>query len=268
MQDSTPTRLPASFDTPVKVVFTDVDDTLTWEGKLPPETFLALERLRRSGIKVVPVTGASAGWCDCIVRTWPVESVIGENGSFWMQRNASGHVIRTFRETESRRNDNNRRLKALGSEVMHRFPEIGYTQDQPFRLTDMAFDIAQQAQVPLDVAHAATEWLKAQTEVSARLSSIHLNVWIGDYNKADTALAWLNQHHPELSAEHCAFIGDSPNDEAMFEHFPRSIGVANIQRFLAHMQHQPRYITENTGGYGFVELSECLLKGLTEDTTL
>lgn len=251
--------LPARIDTPVKVVFTDVDDTLTWEGRLPAAAFTAMEKLRDAGILMVPVTGASAGWCDCIVRTWPVDAVIGENGSFWMQHNEAGQVIRCFREKEPIREQNFRRLKILGAELNRRFPDIDHTQDQPFRLTDVAFDIAQQARVDRAVAQEATRWLIEQA-VSARLSSIHINAWIGSYDKADTAKVWLNQNLPHLNLTECAFIGDSPNDEAMFEHFPLSVGVANIRRFLSGMQYRPRYITESNGGYGFVEFAERMLR--------
>ena len=257
------TRLPAQFEAPVAVVFTDVDDTLTWEGRLPAETFMAMEKLRQAGIQVVPVTGASAGWCDCIVRTWPVDAVIGENGSFWMQPNRDGHIVRHFRESAPVRERNFERLTQLGMELKRRFPEIDHTQDQPFRLTDMAFDIAQQAQVDRSVAEEATRWVQEQS-VSARLSSIHLNVWIGNYNKADTAMAWLRANLPHLAVSECAFIGDSPNDEAMFEHFPLSVGVSNIRRFLGSMEYQPRYITESNGGYGFVQFAQRLLALGTE----
>ncbi len=250
--------LPARFDALVKVIFTDVDDTLTWEGRLPAATFSAMERLRDAGIRVIPVTGASAGWCDCMVRTWPVDTVIGENGSFWMQHDGTGHVIRHFREMENDRERNVRYLRTLGVGLQRRFPDIGLAQDQPFRLTDVAFDIAQQAQVDRSVAEEATQWLIGQG-VSARLSSIHINAWIGSYDKADTAKVWLSRNLPHLDLTECAFIGDSPNDEAMFEHFPVSVGVSNIRRFLSGMQYQPRYISRSNGGYGFVELAESVL---------
>ncbi|GAL18761.1 haloacid dehalogenase-like hydrolase [Vibrio maritimus] len=74
----------------IQWLLTDVDDTLTWEGKLPSETLSALSKLNNAGIKVVAVTGACAGWCDQIAKLWPVHGVIGENGAFWMQKNPSG----------------------------------------------------------------------------------------------------------------------------------------------------------------------------------
>ena len=81
-----PQPIPKIFPQKTKILFTDVDDTLTWKGRLPHETFTALVKLQEAGIKVIPVTGASAGWCDCMIRTWPIDSIIGENGAFVMSK--------------------------------------------------------------------------------------------------------------------------------------------------------------------------------------
>lgn len=35
----------------IEWLLTDVDDTLTWQGKLPPETLVALAELERVGVK-------------------------------------------------------------------------------------------------------------------------------------------------------------------------------------------------------------------------
>ena len=64
----------------IRVVLTDIDDTLTSGGKLTAPAYEALERLHASGRIVVPVTGRPAGWCDHIARMWPVDAVVGENG--------------------------------------------------------------------------------------------------------------------------------------------------------------------------------------------
>ena len=73
------------FDRRLEWFFTDIDDTLTSGGLLPPESFEALWMLHESGIRVVPVTGRPAGWCDHIARMWPVSGVVGENGSFFFR---------------------------------------------------------------------------------------------------------------------------------------------------------------------------------------
>jgi len=249
--------LPDQLDIAVKVLFTDVDDTLTWQGQLPLETFQAMSRLQQAGIQVIPVTGACGGWCDCMIRTWPVTTVIGENGSFWMAQDSQGHVQTSFRYPEEVRAKNRTTLLRLGQQLSEHFPDVGYTLDQQYRLTDMAFDIGQQAEVPTETAIKATQWLTDQG-ISARLSSIHINAWLGDYSKADTALHWLQQQS-DLHPGQCAFIGDSPNDEAMFEHFDHTFGVGNIRRFLPDLKYSPRFITASPGGYGFAELAEVLL---------
>ncbi len=66
----------------IRFVLTDIDDTLTKDGKLPPQAYNALWALKEAGIRVIPVTGRPAGWCDLIVRQWPVDAVVGENGAF------------------------------------------------------------------------------------------------------------------------------------------------------------------------------------------
>ena len=69
----------------VRAVLTDIDDTLTDEGRLPACSYQAMEDLRNAGILVVPVTGRPAGWCDLIARQWPVDGVVGENGAHRLQ---------------------------------------------------------------------------------------------------------------------------------------------------------------------------------------
>lgn len=240
----------------IKILFTDVDDTLTWQGRLPVETFMALDKLRKKGITVIPVTGASAGWCDCMIRTWPIDYVIGENGSFWMARDKIGKVDITYSVEAQLRQQNLAKLHILATQLTHRFPSVDYTPDQAFRFTDIAFDIDQQTQVPPQQAQAALSWLK-EHGVHAKLSSIHINAWLGNYSKAATALRWLEQQG-KYTVEQCAFIGDSPNDEEMFKHFTCSIGVVNVAKFIAVMQYHPRYITQASGGFGFVELANIL----------
>ncbi|MEG3619531.1 HAD family hydrolase [Magnetovibrio sp. PR-2] len=239
------------------MVFSDIDDTLTWEGRLPPEVLQALQRLKDAGIIVVPITGGCAGWADCFVRTWPVQTVITENGSFWLHQDHNNHVHRHFLCGEAERKANFDRLMELSEDFRKRFPMIDFAQDQDFRLTDIAFDIGQQASIARELAEQATHWWLEQG-VTARFSSIHINVWIGDYNKATAAKAWLDQQDG-ITAEQCAFIGDSPNDETMFAEFKNTIGVANIQRYLKLMPQGPKFITQGKGGFGFCEFAESLL---------
>ena len=251
-----PEQLPSHLSQNIRVLFTDVDDTLTYKGEIPFETIQAIHQLRAAGILVVPVTGASAGWCDCLLKTLPIKYIVGENGAFYMEQAEGGHTITHFLKAAERVEKDLAQLKALAQQLKTTFADIGFTQDQNFRISDVALDIGQAVKVEFSRAKQATEWLKSQG-VNAKLSSIHINTWIGDYNKASGALAWIDAQQIPLAQ--CAFIGDSTNDEAMFEAMPLSVGVANVQRFLPTLSHKPDYITQQNGGLGFVELAKALL---------
>ena len=250
--------LPARLAPRPGIIFTDVDDTLTCDGLLPAETFNALYELQNAGVEVIPVTGASAGWCDCLIKTWPINTVIGENGALTMSKNQRGIVTTHLVKNADNVARDMARLKQIATELSARHPEIQYTQDQKFRLSDIAFDIGQAVMVDAAVSERATQWLIDQG-VQARRSSIHINVWIGDHSKATGALQLLNGRN--IAVGDCLFIGDSPNDEAMFKHFPLSVGVSNVEKFLSKMQHAPVYITQREGGFGFVEMTHAILNG-------
>jgi hydroxymethylpyrimidine pyrophosphatase-like HAD family hydrolase len=57
----------------------------------------------------------------------------------------------------------------------------------------------------------------------------------------------------------CAFSGDSPNDEPMFEYFPQSYAVANIKNFMDQLNHKPTFIMKSEGGLGFTEVAAAIL---------
>jgi HAD superfamily hydrolase (TIGR01484 family) len=257
-----PQPLPKFFPHKPRILFTDVDDTLTWKGRLPHETFTALVKLQQSGIKVIPVTGASAGWCDCMIRTWPIESIIGENGAYFVDRNSEGQLSYEFSVEESERANNWQRLLQLKKKVINKFANARPTADQPFRLTDIAFDINQDHKVEREEAFEIAKFCEA-SGMNVKISSIHINVWCGEYNKASTANKWLAQH--EIESNDAMFIGDSPNDDSMFSNFVHTVGVANIEPFIEELKSPPSYVTSHPGGYGFVEMADALIEGLREN---
>jgi len=71
--------LPEDARLKIRGVLTDIDDTLSTDGKITGEAYLAMQRLHAAGRLLVPVTGRPAGWCDHIARMWPVDAVVGEN---------------------------------------------------------------------------------------------------------------------------------------------------------------------------------------------
>src|SRR3546814_13784759 len=107
----------------VDVILTDVDDTLTRGGKLSALTLDAIERLSCSGLRVIPVTGGCAGWCDHIVRAWPVAAVIGESGAFRFRMRSDGGLERYFVRPLEQLRDDQRRLLHIARQALAAVPE-------------------------------------------------------------------------------------------------------------------------------------------------
>jgi hypothetical protein len=128
----------------VRVVFTDIDDTLTTEGRLTARAYGSLEALQQTGILVVPITGRPAGWCDHIARMWPVDAVVGENGAFYFRYDrAARHMTRRFDQPDALRAANRGRLKQLADHILAAVPGAAVASDQAYRETDLAIDFCE-----------------------------------------------------------------------------------------------------------------------------
>ena len=100
--------------------------------------------------------------------------------------------------------------------------------------------------------------------MTAKISSIHVNGWFGDYDKLSMAKMMMRERYgidleDSAQRERCVFAGDSPNDAPMFAYFPLSVGVANVLNFADRLPHRPHSITHNACGAGFAELARHLL---------
>ena len=87
---------PAQILAGIHTVITDVDDTITHDGKLAGSTLAALERLHDTGVRIIPATAASAGWGSLMATLWPVDTVIAENGGIAFTRDEEGGISRRF----------------------------------------------------------------------------------------------------------------------------------------------------------------------------
>ncbi len=247
----------------IEFVFTDIDDTLTEDGRLLPEAFAALWKLHDQGLKVIPVTGRPAGWCELIARQWPVDAVIGENGAFYFKLH-NNDMKRVFAYDETTREENKNKLKAIEVDVMANVSRVQIASDQFCRLFDLAIDFAEDVKpaIPKEDIQKVVDIFKKHG-AQAKVSSIHVNGWFGDYDKLSCCERFLKNEY-FLSLEDCAdkavFVGDSPNDAPMFAAFKHSVGVANVKDFEDQMEHLPTYICEHKGGLGFAEFANLLLK--------
>jgi len=250
----------------VAAVFTDIDDTLTTGGKLDAATYGALESLQRAGLLVIPVTGRPAGWCDLIARLWPVDGVIGENGALYMWHDRDSGVLRTRHLLDpSQRRANAARMAEVRDRILREVPGCAVASDQFCRQYDLAIDFCEDVPplAPEDVQRIVE--IMEQAGMTAKISSIHVNGWFGDYDKLSMARLMMRERYgvdldDEGERGRCVFAGDSPNDAPMFAYFPLSVGVANVRRFADSLAHAPGYVTDQPCGAGFTELSRHLLE--------
>lgn len=242
----------------------DVDDTFSTRGKITAEAFSALWRAHESGLHLVPVTGRPAGWCDHFARFWPVDAVIGENGafSFFMQDGVRRRLNTPMKWTHD---EARAKLKALEAQILERFPHARWSSDQEYREYDLAIDVYEDVEPWPDADVEALMTLCADTGAEVKLSSVHVNVWYGDYDKYAGFRHWLEQgapgtdETPSSDPASWIYIGDSPNDDPMFERFKNSVGVANVLPFRDRMDCGPTWVTDGEGGSGFAQVVDTLL---------
>ena len=247
----------------VHTVLTDIDDTLSLHGRLPAAAYGALERLQAAGLRVIPVTGRPAGWCDHIARFWPVDGVIGENGAFYMWHDAPARVLRSRhwlapdQQVRARQ-----RLAEVQARILAEVPGCAVASDQFCRLYDLAIDFCEDVPALPPSAIDRIAALMQEAGMTAKVSSIHVNGWFGDWDKLAMARLMLAERYGldlEQEADRMVFVGDSPNDAPMFAAFPNAVGVANVRDCLDSLTHQPAWITHAPGGLGFVAFADRLL---------
>jgi HAD superfamily hydrolase (TIGR01484 family) len=240
----------------LKCVFTDIDGTLTTDGRIGAEAYSSLWNLLNHGIKVVPVTGRPAGWCEMIARTWPVDGVIGENGAFYF-RSLKGKMHRRFMLSEADRLENQKKLKLIEAEVLSKVPGSALASDQFARLFDLAIDFCEDVPALSETEVDAIVKIFKKYGATAKVSNIHVNGWFGSYDKLTACREYCEE---ELGAsfeslqDEIIFVGDSPNDEPMFEAFKHSFAVSNIRLFSDRLQHFPAYVSDQPQGSGFTQI--------------
>ena len=248
----------------IRYVLADIDGTLTTDGRLPGVAYGAMESLRAAGLKMAPITGRPAGWCDLIARQWPVDAVVGENGAFYFAYDDGARTMkRRYWKDEAARAADRLRLEALGAQILAAVPGAALAADQAYREADLAIDYCEDVAPLGPDAVAKIKSLFEAAGAHAKVSSIHVNGWFGDYDKlAMTRTLFREGFHADLDEvrESVVFAGDSPNDAPMFHYFPHGVGVANVADFAGRLDAEPAWITVARGGRGFAELARAILE--------
>ena len=245
-------------------VLADIDDTLTSDGRLPGASLVAMERLRAAGLRVIPVTGRPAGWCDHIARMWPVDAVVGENGAFWFRYDATARRLeKHYVIGASERALRATHLERIAARILQEVPGSAIASDQAYREADLAIDFREDVPALSPASVERIVAIMAGEGLTAKVSSIHVNGWFGGYDKLSTTRRCLAEGFGidvDAQRERWVFVGDSPNDAPMFGFFPHAVGVANVRDFDGRMEALPRYVTASRGAAGFAEFVAALLE--------
>jgi HAD superfamily hydrolase (TIGR01484 family) len=247
----------------------DIDDTITTDGRLRADAYVAMESIQAAGLLLIPVTGRPAGWCDHIARMWPVDAVVGENGAFWFRYDHDARLMqRQFMADEHTRRIQSERLRRVAAEVLTQVPGAKISADQHYREADLAIDFCEDIERLSDTEIERIVAIMQGHGLTVKVSSIHVNGWFGSHDKLSTTRALMTTEFGRSESqlrEEFAYIGDSPNDEPMFEFFDCTVGVANVADFAQRMRHLPRYVTDHRGGSGFAQFATALTGALAAE---
>ena len=261
-------------------VLTDIDDTLTTNGAITADALAALADLKAAGLPVIAVTGRPVGWSEPFALAWPLDAIVAENGAVALFRETDlekadikhkkvlqpneyvrKQLSKRYQQSELDRQENFARMQRVAARVLREVPGAQLAQDSAGRETDIAIDHSEFTHLrPEQIAEVLR--IMRSEGMTASVSSIHINGWFGTHNKlqgARWAVRELLGRDLDAESSQWVFIGDSTNDELMFEALPNSVGVANVRRFEAQLTHLPRYITQAERGAGFAEVARALL---------
>ncbi len=255
-------------------VFTDIDDTLTTEGAITDDALAALAALKSAGLHVIPITGRPVGWSAPFAATWPVDAIVAENGAVALVPqdfdqiglqpacNMPRQLSKIYQQDAATRASHHARMQQVLAQIEATVPGARRARDSGGRECDIAIDHSEFTHLPQAAIDRCVALMRA-AGMNATVSSIHINGWYGAHNKWQGA-CWIVREllGRALAAEvdRWVYVGDSTNDQLMFEHFTHSVGVANIARFVPQLATLPRYVTRGERGAGFAELARALLE--------
>lgn len=241
----------------IRLIATDLDGTLTQKGKFSSKLLYTLEQLAKHDITILIVTGRSVGWVDGIRTYLPVVGAIAENGGiYFSSSHAPPEILISIDNLTSHR----QALKEIFQELKIIFPHLEESLDNSFRLTDWTFDLYRLTVTELEKINQICQ----SKNWSFTYSTIQCHIKPLQQNKANSLIHVLKTHFSHLKSHEIMTVGDSLNDESLFDSklFPISVGVANISHYLPQLKYQPRYITTQAECEGFCELADLIISKL------
>ncbi|RAM49790.1 MAG: HAD family hydrolase [Hapalosiphonaceae cyanobacterium JJU2] len=238
----------------IRLIATDMDGTLTVTGKFTSKLLQAFEDLATAGIKVLIVTGRSAGWVSGLAAYLPVVGAIAENGGLFYPCDREKPIVLTpIADIVNHR----QQLAAAFEKLQTEFPHLQESSDNRFRITDWTFSVAGLSTEEIQTLNHLCQ----QMNWGFTYSSVQCHIKPWGQDKAVGLLQVLQRYFPQYAPQEIVTVGDSPNDESLFDDrcFPVSVGVANVLEYAQQLQYQPVYVTTAAEGEGFCEFTRYLI---------
>jgi HAD superfamily hydrolase (TIGR01484 family) len=238
----------------------DLDDTLLSHGVLTRAAYSALWDLHDTGLRLVAVTGRPSGWGEVIVRQWPIDGAVTENGAVHILLDGAAVVSRE-RCDETGRRARRVRLAQVVERAREAVPEARLADDVSARRSDVTWDIGERVRLPEDRVQALMAAIVLCGARTTR-SSVHVHATFDEDDKASGAVEFLRATFGEdvgAARARYAFVGDSANDAACFAAFDMTFGVANVAAHVGRIAVPPRFVASRAMGEGFAELASTLV---------
>ena len=225
-----------------KLIFSDFDGTLTQDGELGAVFFEILDEIHAHGAELIIVSGRSLSWGHFLLTHFPLNYVIMEGGGVIIYKDDKRLLHEHFLVSQ----ENLKKLSEFTSEIQHKFPGIPLSLDSYGRKSDRALEYSQMTETEIKAAENYME----QNQIHFSRSNVHINFWCGEISKYDAVMDFLRFFMKDMAVEDCMFFGDSMNDESMFEKFPDTVGVSNIDEVLNKLKFKPTTILQGDSNKG------------------
>lgn len=245
MNPSALSEAPASSLARIRLLATDIDGTMTRDGKIPAAVLDAIEALHGVGVEVLPVTGRSAGEALGLARYLPtVRRAIAENGAVFVVPDA----VHRFPFGEPRRNA----LYAMGREISPENP-LAPAPCAAFRVADVAFERAGRQEPELVQLRERA----AAKGVHLVWSSVHVHLSTHAPDKGAGLLRFATENG--IAPDEIATIGDAPNDAGFWApgRFGLPVGTAEVLRQRDVIGDLPRWVVGDAAD-GWLELAKAI----------
>jgi hypothetical protein len=243
---------------PVRALFSDIDGTMTTDGRIEPATYAALEQLGEAGVPLIMVTGRPAAFGQAFMTMTNVLAVVTENGGVTFVREGR-KLQKLYGVPAASLPEWRRRMNDVLIEVFSKVPGARLSSDSRYREVDLAVDWNEEASLTRDDAELCVAIIRKAGLMAVR-SNVHVNFGPPHFDKLSACMTVIKQVLGADTADLTpyVYVGDALNDAPMFAGFPNSVGVANVKAWWDELEHKPAFLTERPEGPGLRELVDHL----------